>query len=132
MHDGEVNMSKLNEAIQVLAPVTRPEAWEGECWTGDGSVRARIAAALTDMTEVDEMMTEIARATSVPQTPEERTGRAVDMAAAEMRYLDSAMWPGWIIELLEMVKPSVSDAQYSNVLKSSNDLISARLGRQSG
>ena len=124
-------MSKLSGAIEVLAPVTRPESWEGECWTGDGSVRAHIASALADMSEVDEMMTEIARATSVPDSPEERTERAVDMAAAEMRNLDAARWPGWIAELLELVEPSVSDAQYRDFLKVLNERISVRLYAES-
>ncbi len=124
-------MSKLSEAIQVLAPVTRPEAWEGECWTGGGSVRARIAAALTDMSAVDEMMTEIARATAPAQTPEARTERAVELAAAELRHLDAGQWPGWIVDLLESVQPSVSDAEYRSFLQALNESISARLYGQS-
>ena len=123
-------MSKLSEAIQILEPITRPEHWEGECWTGDGSLRALVAAALTDMSEVDAMMSEIARATSLPATAEERTARAVDMAAAEMRNLHTSKWPAWIIELLESAQTTASDAEYRSALETLRERISARLNTQ--
>ena len=123
-------MSNLTEAIQILEPITRPEYWEGECWKGDSSVRAVVAGALTEIREVDVMMREIARATSLPATAEERTARAVDMAAAEMRNLHTSKWPAWIVELLETAQTTVSEAEYRAALQTLRESISARLDGQ--
>ncbi len=128
---GYVSMSDLNEAMQILEPLTRPDHWQGECWVGDGSVRTLVVAALAQMGEVDAMMREIARATSAPASAEERAARAVDMAAAEMRNQHSTNWPSWIVELLESAQATVPEAEYRSALEALRERISARLDTES-
>jgi hypothetical protein len=120
-------MSKLTEAMQILDPVLRPENWNGDQWAGNGNVRSLVSDAVRDMSEVDAMMTEIARATSLPATAEERTGRAVELAAVEMRALPADRWPDWIADLLETAQSGLSEQEYRGVLQSLCDRLGTRL-----
>jgi hypothetical protein len=120
-------MSKLNEAIETLEPLAQAENWQGDRWVGRGDARALVAAALDDMREVDAMMNEIARATSLPATADERAERAVEMAIVEMRGLHTTRWSDYIFELLDGVAPSVPAAEYRQALQGLRDRISARV-----
>jgi hypothetical protein len=120
-------MSSLTEVMDALAPIAQPGNWSDHQWTGPGDVRAIVAGAVEEIRAVDAMMNEIARATSLPATPEERTERAVEMAAAEIRGMHSSQWTAWIVELLEDVQPSVSDADYRVALESLRNRLANRL-----
>jgi hypothetical protein len=120
-------MSKLTEAMQQIEPLARADQWDGNHWRGDGTPRLIAAAVLADMAEVDAMMREIARATSLPATEDERVTRAVDVAAAEMRQLDPSAWLAFLTRLLEELAPHAPDADYRVALAALRDRITARL-----
>jgi hypothetical protein len=120
-------MSKLSEALNALAPLSRSENWNDGHWAGPNDVREIVAGAMDDMREVDAMMNEIARATSQPVSLDERVQRAVDLAAIELRGVDPGRWPGMIVDLLDRAGADVSDAQYTAILGALAKRIATRL-----
>jgi hypothetical protein len=120
-------MSKLTEAMQLIEPLARANQWSGNQWRGDGNPHEIASTVLNDMAEVDTLMREIARATSLPTDEDERVARAVDVAVVEMRQLDPTDWPGRIIRMLEELASFTSETDFQTVLMSLRDRITARL-----
>ena len=120
-------MSKLTVAMEKLAPVADPSYWDGNTWMGEGSLPAIVSEALVDITEVDHMMQEIARATSLPETDEQRVRRATDLAANELREMKPDAWSGWVALLLQELEPHSTAGEYRSMLEALQHAITTRI-----